>query len=157
MSQSSRSFNDHFTPLDSYSDSKQWYLGSLFDSANLHFLMILGSLLCINIPMIVHSTDDIEYLMEAGNWAPTHHKSEPWRYIVISGTKNILGSCLKLNDIFFQLKTYKIAFLRRIAIPFSFLPTPPFFKHLLPQGPCYSIHEVWRLEVLYPSPVFFLS
>lgn len=44
------------------------------------------------------STDDIEYLMEAGNWAPTHHKSEPWRYIVISGTKNILDYMEFLED-----------------------------------------------------------
>ena len=37
------------------------------------------------------SDETIEYLLEAGNWAPTHHKTQPWRYIVISGPNNILG------------------------------------------------------------------
>ena len=35
------------------------------------------------------SKDDIEMLLEAANWAPTHHKSEPWRYVVISGAEGV--------------------------------------------------------------------
>eukprot|EP00088_Acartia_fossae_P070825 TRINITY_DN9575_c0_g1_i2.p1 TRINITY_DN9575_c0_g1~~TRINITY_DN9575_c0_g1_i2.p1 ORF type:complete len:286 (+),score=45.62 TRINITY_DN9575_c0_g1_i2:65-859(+) len=36
------------------------------------------------------SNEDIGYLLEAANWAPTHQKTEPWRYTVISGPQNIL-------------------------------------------------------------------
>lgn len=35
----------------------------------------------------------ISEILETGNWAPTHKKTEPWRYIVIKGQKLIeLGS-----------------------------------------------------------------
>ena len=29
--------------------------------------------------------EEIDFLLEAANWAPTHHRSEPWRYVVIQG------------------------------------------------------------------------
>ena len=28
---------------------------------------------------------ELETLLEAGNWAPSHGKTEPWRYVVVSG------------------------------------------------------------------------
>ena len=31
------------------------------------------------------SREELERLLEAANWAPTHHRSEPWRYVVIEG------------------------------------------------------------------------
>jgi len=40
----------------------------------------------------------LNYLLEAANWAPTHHKSEPWRYVVISGSKNMLDYMEFLED-----------------------------------------------------------
>ena len=33
--------------------------------------------------------DEIDLLLEAANWAPTHHKSEPWRYVVIQGGQGV--------------------------------------------------------------------
>ena len=29
--------------------------------------------------------EEVELLLEAANWAPTHHRTEPWRYVVIQG------------------------------------------------------------------------
>jgi nitroreductase len=38
----------------------------------------------------VFSEEDIEILLDAANWAPTHHRSEPWRYVVLSGPGPII-------------------------------------------------------------------
>lgn len=39
--------------------------------------------------------EDILKILEAGNWAPTHKRTEPWRFKVITGNnKNLLGSFL---------------------------------------------------------------
>ena len=35
------------------------------------------------------SQDEIERILEAANWAPTHHRSEPWRYVVVSGASGV--------------------------------------------------------------------
>merc|ERR1719322_1065118 len=35
------------------------------------------------------SQEEIERLLEAANWAPTHHRSEPWRYVVIQGGNGV--------------------------------------------------------------------
>ena len=43
------------------------------------------------------SIDDehIKLILEAANWAPTHKKTEPWRFRVLNGqTKNDLGDFL---------------------------------------------------------------
>lgn len=43
---------------------------------------------------------DIEKILEAANWAPTHRKTEPWRFKVLTGTsKESLG--------FFLAKKYR--------------------------------------------------
>ena len=33
---------------------------------------------------------ELEILLEAANWAPTHNRTEPWRYVVISGESAIM-------------------------------------------------------------------
>lgn len=34
----------------------------------------------------------IQHILEAGNWAPSHHVTEPWRFFVMTGTgRNVLG------------------------------------------------------------------
>lgn len=33
--------------------------------------------------------EEVELVLEAANWAPTHHKTEPWRYTVIEGSDGI--------------------------------------------------------------------
>lgn len=33
--------------------------------------------------------EEVELVLEAANWAPTHHKTEPWRYTVIEGSEEI--------------------------------------------------------------------
>ena len=35
------------------------------------------------------SNEEIETILEAANWAPTHQKNEPWRYSIIKGSENI--------------------------------------------------------------------
>ena len=35
------------------------------------------------------SREELERLLEAANWAPTHHRSEPWRFVVIQGSAAI--------------------------------------------------------------------
>lgn len=41
---------------------------------------------------------DIEKILEAANWAPTHKKTEPWRFKVLQGeAKNKLGLFLSLK------------------------------------------------------------
>jgi len=32
---------------------------------------------------------EVELVLEAANWAPTHHKTEPWRYTVVEGAEGI--------------------------------------------------------------------
>ena len=34
--------------------------------------------------------EEVETILEAANWAPTHHRSEPWRFVVIEGSEGIL-------------------------------------------------------------------
>lgn len=34
-------------------------------------------------------TSEVEMLLEAANWAPTHKRCEPWRFTVIAGSENI--------------------------------------------------------------------
>jgi nitroreductase len=39
--------------------------------------------------------DVIEKILEAGNWAPSHHQTEPWRFYVLTGTgRKLLGETL---------------------------------------------------------------
>ena len=33
--------------------------------------------------------EEVETLLEAANWAPTHHRTEPWRFVVIEGSQGI--------------------------------------------------------------------
>lgn len=38
------------------------------------------------------SREQIESVLEAGNWAPSHHMTEPWRFIVMTGEgRNVLA------------------------------------------------------------------
>ena len=37
------------------------------------------------------SREEVETILEAANWAPTHHRSEPWRYVVIEGREGIMS------------------------------------------------------------------
>ena len=37
---------------------------------------------CSNVPLFV-CREQVSQLLEASNWAPTHGKTEPWRYVVI--------------------------------------------------------------------------
>jgi nitroreductase len=60
------------------------------------------------------SIDDehIKLILEAANWAPTHKKTEPWRFRVLNGqTKNDLGDFLarkyKENTPFFSKFKHK--------------------------------------------------
>jgi len=50
----------------------------------------------------VMSDSDVEYLLEAANWAPTHGKTEPWRYVAISGSQNMLDYLEFLEDWYLQ-------------------------------------------------------
>ncbi|WP_269758079.1 nitroreductase family protein [Thalassobacillus sp. C254] len=37
----------------------------------------------------------LEKVLEAGTWAPNHHRTEPWRYFVLTGTaREPLGEVL---------------------------------------------------------------
>ena len=54
---------------------------------------------------------DIERLLEAANWAPTHKKTEPWRFKVLLGkSKEDLGSFLstKYQEVADKPKQVKI-------------------------------------------------
>ena len=31
------------------------------------------------------SDEDLNTILEAANWAPTHNKTQPWRYVMLSG------------------------------------------------------------------------
>ena len=33
--------------------------------------------------------EEVETILEAANWAPTHHRTEPWRFVVIQGSQGI--------------------------------------------------------------------
>ena len=35
------------------------------------------------------STQDLNRMLEAANWAPTHGKTQPWHYVILSGTRAI--------------------------------------------------------------------
>lgn len=42
--------------------------------------------------------EDVEMILEAANWAPTHHKTEPWRYTVIEGSDSIADYLDKMDQ-----------------------------------------------------------
>ena len=31
------------------------------------------------------SEEDLSMILDAANWAPTHNKTQPWRYVMLSG------------------------------------------------------------------------
>ena len=31
------------------------------------------------------SEEDMNMILDAANWAPTHNKTQPWRYVMLSG------------------------------------------------------------------------
>ena len=35
------------------------------------------------------SENEMEMILEAGNWAPTHGTTQPWRYVIYSSEKSI--------------------------------------------------------------------
>jgi len=35
------------------------------------------------------SNEELKIILEAGNWAPTHHRNEPWRYSILSSSEAI--------------------------------------------------------------------
>ncbi len=41
---------------------------------------------------------ELNMILEAANWAPTHGKTEPWRYVVLSGPEAILSYLDYLED-----------------------------------------------------------
>ena len=44
---------------------------------------------------VVPSRDQIEAIVEAATWAPNHHLTEPWRFVIITGYgRNRLGEVL---------------------------------------------------------------
>ena len=55
--------------------------------------------------------DQIKLILEAANWAPTHRKTEPWRFKVLKGkSKNNFGEFLaekhkKIVQSFLNLST----------------------------------------------------
>ena len=44
---------------------------------------------------------ELETILEAANWAPTHNKTEPWRYIIYQGSTAI-SSYLDFLDDYYQ-------------------------------------------------------
>ena len=57
---------------------------------------------------------EIDLILESSNWAPTHKKTEPWRFKIIKDkSKILLGQFLskkyeQTNENFSKLKFYKI-------------------------------------------------
>ena len=43
---------------------------------------------------------ELEMILEAANWAPTHNKTEPWRYIIFHGPEAILSYLDFLEDFY---------------------------------------------------------
>ena len=43
---------------------------------------------------------ELEMILEAANWAPTHNKTEPWRYIIFQGPEAILSYLDFLEDFY---------------------------------------------------------
>merc|ERR1719221_1603579 len=44
--------------------------------------------------------DEVRLLLEAANWAPTHKRTEPWRFVVFKGQaaiKQVLGATVEGN------------------------------------------------------------
>ena len=48
--------------------------------------------------LVHHIRQELDTMLEAGNWAPTHQKTEPWRYIVFSGSESIMTYLDYLDD-----------------------------------------------------------
>lgn len=46
------------------------------------------------------SQAEVQQLLEAANWAPTHGKTEPWRFAVLSSRE----ARLKAFDLFLQVQ-----------------------------------------------------
>ena len=46
---------------------------------------------------------ELETILEAGNWAPTHNKTEPWRYIVFNGYSAVTSYLDFLDDFYISM------------------------------------------------------
>ncbi len=53
------------------------------------------------------SDEDVATLLDAANWAPTHHRSEPWRYVVIPGPGPII-QYLEFIDSWYSNHRYSV-------------------------------------------------
>ena len=42
--------------------------------------------------------EEVEAMLEAANWAPTHHRNEPWRFTVLQGSQAIAGYLDRLDQ-----------------------------------------------------------
>ena len=43
---------------------------------------------------------ELDTILEAANWAPTHNKTEPWRYVVFQGPESITSYLDFLDDFY---------------------------------------------------------
>jgi nitroreductase len=55
-----------------------------------NFHVVCNGKICSFLSNLFFSDEDISLLLEAANWAPTHKRSEPWRYVVIPGPGPII-------------------------------------------------------------------
>ena len=63
---------------------------------------------------------DIEKILEAANWAPTHRKTEPWRFKVLQGnSKEALGTFLATRYQETEAKPKKIKVKKLLQKPCS--------------------------------------
>jgi len=46
---------------------------------------------------------ELETILEAGNWAPTHNKTEPWRYVVFHGSSAITTYLDFIDDFYLSM------------------------------------------------------
>ena len=46
---------------------------------------------------------ELESILEAANWAPTHSKTEPWRYIVFNGSSSVTTYLDFLDDFYLSM------------------------------------------------------
>jgi nitroreductase len=55
----------------------------------------------------VMSKDNLNKILEAANWAPTHQKTQPWRFVVLSGP-NAITRYLDFLDTFYTKHAEKL-------------------------------------------------
>lgn len=85
------------------------------------------------------SEEEVQQLLEAANWAPTHGKTEPWRFAVLSGRE----AQLRAFELFLQVP-HRHPVCDKLLLRTANRPTTRVLQSQLPAFWCRYLRRTWR-------------